>query len=54
MINILFEFFKGLGFVSYSTVLDDPNVNGKVLSISGIGDRAYVKIGYVKSFSLNH
>lgn len=29
----------------YSTVLDDPNVDGKVLSIPGIRDRAYVQIG---------
>ena len=31
----------------YSTVLDDPNVYGKVLSIPGIRDRGYVQIGTV-------
>ena len=29
----------------YSTVLDDPNVDGKILSIPGIRDRGYVQIG---------
>ena len=29
----------------YSTTLDDPNVDGMVLSIPGIRDRAYVQIG---------
>lgn len=29
----------------YKTVLDDPNVNGKTLSISGIRDRGYILIG---------
>jgi hypothetical protein len=29
----------------YTTRLSDPNVNGKVLSIPGIRDRAYIQIG---------
>ena len=31
----------------YSTTLDDPNVDGMVLSIPGIRDRGYVQIGSV-------
>lgn len=31
--------------VLYSTVLEDANVDGKILSITGIRDRAYVQIG---------
>lgn len=36
---------KGYGFVLYSTVLDDPNIDGKILSIPGIRDRGYIQIG---------
>ena len=39
------------------TKLNDPNVYGKILSIPGIRDRAYVQIGYVNliliSYNLN-
>lgn len=30
----------------YYANLDDPNVDGKIISILGIRDRAYVQIGY--------
>ena len=36
---------QGYGVVLYATRLSDPNVNGKVLSIPGIRDRAYIQIG---------
>jgi beta-galactosidase len=36
---------QGYGFISYSTILDDPNVDGQILSIDGLRDRAYVQIG---------
>ncbi|CAF0759614.1 unnamed protein product [Brachionus calyciflorus] len=36
---------QGYGFIMYKTVLDDPNVDGKTLTIKGIRDRGYVQIG---------
>ncbi len=33
----------------YSTVLSDPNVDGKTLSVPGIRDRGYIQIGSVSS-----
>ncbi|RNA22068.1 Beta-galactosidase [Brachionus plicatilis] len=36
---------QGYGFVMYRTTLDDPNVDGKILSVKGIRDRGYVMIG---------
>ena len=38
---------QGYGFVLYKTILDDSNVDGKILSIEGIRDRGYVQIGDV-------
>jgi hypothetical protein len=38
---------QGHGFILYKTTLDDPNVDGKILSIEGIRDRGYVQIGDV-------
>lgn len=32
----------------YQTILDDSNIDGKILSIKGIRDRGYVMIGPVK------
>lgn len=36
---------KGYGVVLYFRLLDDANVDGKVLSIPGLRDRAYIQIG---------
>ena len=36
---------QGYGFLLYTTILDDPNIDGKILSIPGVRDRAYVQIG---------
>ena len=36
---------KGYGAVLYSHALEDANVDGKILSIPGLRDRAYVQIG---------
>jgi len=38
---------KGLGFILYYTELKDTNVDGKILTISGVRDRAYIQIGSV-------
>lgn len=38
---------QGYGFVLYSTVLKNLDVNGKVLQIIGIHDRGYILIGNV-------
>ena len=38
---------KGYGAVLYFTKLEDTNVDGKVLSIPGLRDRAYIQIGNV-------
>lgn len=43
--NLIFKFPKGYGFIMYSTVLNDSNVDGKILSVPGIRDRGYVQIG---------
>ena len=45
--SILLTINKGYGFVMYTTYLDDPNVDGKLLSVPGIRDRGYVQIGSV-------
>ena len=37
----------------YATTLDDPNVDGKILSIPGIRDRGYVQIGDVWKILIN-
>ncbi|CAF0809116.1 unnamed protein product [Adineta steineri] len=39
------ELGQNQAFVVYSTVLKDPEVQGKVLDLSGIRDRAYVLLG---------
>jgi hypothetical protein len=44
---------QGYGFILYKTTLDDPNVDGKILSIEGIRDRGYVQIGDVCKL-MNH
>ena len=36
---------KGYGFVLYTKILDDPNVDGLLLSIPKLRDRAYIQIG---------
>jgi hypothetical protein len=41
---------QGYGFIMYTTTLDNPNVDGMVLSIPGIRDRGYVQIGSVGKF----
>lgn len=41
---------QGYGFIMYTTTLDNPNVDGMVLSIPGIRDRGYVQIGSVRIF----
>jgi len=41
---------KGLGFVLYYTELKDTNVDGKILTIPGVRDRAYIQIGSVSCF----
>ena len=38
---------KGYGFILYSTILDDADIDQKVLSIPGIRDRAYIQTGSV-------
>jgi len=38
---------QGYGFILYSTVLKNLDVNGKVLQIIGIHDRGYILIGNV-------
>ncbi len=43
-------YFKGYGFLMYSAMLPGPDVDGSVLSIPGIRDRAYVHIGNVSLF----
>lgn len=40
---------QGYGFILYTTTLDDPNVDGKLLTIPGIRDRGYVQIGPVNA-----
>ena len=40
-------YIKGYGAVLYFTKLEDTNVDGKVLSIPGLRDRAYIQIGNV-------
>ncbi len=37
-------------FVVYSTVLNDPEVQGKVLDLTGVHDYAYVLLGEVNYF----
>lgn len=37
----------------YKTELDNPNVDGKILSIKGIRDRGYVMIGSVSIYKSN-
>ena len=41
---------KGLGFVLYYTDLKDTNVDGKILTIPGVRDRAYIQIGSLSCF----
>ena len=36
---------KGHGFILYSTTLKSLDINGKVLNLNSIGDRAYIQVG---------
>ena len=39
------NFLKGYGFILYTVILDDTDIDQKTLSIPGIRDRAYIQIG---------
>lgn len=45
MIFIKIQIFQANGFILYQTKLTTPNVNGRVLSIPKLHDRAYIQIG---------
>ncbi len=49
--NIFIHIYEqNQAFVVYSTVLNDPEVQGKVLDLSGVHDYAYVLLGEVNYF----
>jgi hypothetical protein len=44
--SLLFHSIKGYGFIMYKTKLPSTSVDGQVLSIPKLHDRAYIQIGY--------